>query len=102
MSESSEHGAFRLHIDRLVLKGISFTHYERAQLREAVHAELNERFSQAGVPDEMRSIPSKLKTMPILVASRKPDPISLGKRIGANIFNSLSGATPSNAGSIKK
>jgi hypothetical protein len=101
MSNSSAQGGFRLHIDRLVLKGISFTHYERLQFREAVHAELTERFSNAGISDIVKSIPGKLKTTPIQVASMKPDPVSLGRQIGANIFNSISGEKSSN-GSMKK
>ncbi len=67
-----------------------------------LHAELVEQFSKAGITSDIRNLPAKIKAGPIEVTTQKPDPIALGRQIGAKIFNSISGEQPGNAGTIKK
>lgn len=79
----------RLHIERLVLEGISFEPHARNRLRAAVESELARLIQVGGLSGSMREAMSVPTLRGETIAQRAADPTRFGKQIATAVYRSL-------------
>lgn len=89
LSAQQSHGDVRLHIERLVLDGFSYSLHERGQLQEALQSELMSLLHERGVGNlgGARMTPSlRAEAIQISALTR---PAQVGSLVAASVYNSL-------------
>lgn len=79
-----------LHIERLVLDGVTLTPAQQRQLQASVKTELGRLIAESGLGDYLHSQPSvqRLTPGPIEIAE-PPDPTQLGSQIAQALYQGI-------------
>ncbi|MGB3299228.1 MAG: hypothetical protein WBA76_13235 [Phormidesmis sp.] len=78
-----------LHIDRMIIEGLTLPHSQRSKFQASVEAELSRLFSVHGVPLTVQKgdrIPHILADLPI---TNQPNPVQLGQQLAQSIYTHL-------------
>ena len=93
MDDTHRHGALNiaLHIERLVLEGISLTHRQQSLLQGAVEAELGRLLSGNGLAVDLNSdaAVAGIEAGDIQL-SHENDPVRLGQQVAWAVYKGLS------------
>ena len=79
-----------LHIERLVLDGISLAPHQRAALKTAVESEVKQQIANQGISDAMQSDSHHRSVSGGSISlENSREPVSLGQQIGNAIFRGI-------------
>ncbi len=78
-----------LHIDRLVLDGISIQHDQRAGLKTTIENELERLLLSNGIDSGMQSSKSVHAVTGSSIFIEKPDPLKTGQQIAGSVYRGI-------------
>ncbi len=81
-----------LHIELLILEGLSIGARDSALVQAAVGVELSRRLTQQGIPKDLPTGGSQARlSAPALPLNSSPDAKVLGAHIGAGVYSAIAG-----------
>jgi hypothetical protein len=81
-----------LHVERVILVGLSMGARDGALIQAAVEAELGRRLAHGGIPKDLQTAGKQDRLLaPALRSCSSPDAKALGGQIGAEVYAAISG-----------
>jgi hypothetical protein len=81
-----------VHVERLILEGLSAAERDSALIQAAVEAELGRQLTQRGIPKDLQTGSDQDRLLaPERRLSLPPDAKMLGAQIGAKIYKAING-----------